>query len=166
MKNSAVRGLKSSILEQYPSLSSLIDELIPKKGTPVYSTKCQSPKGTLYEINDEILFVQPKNDIIYPTLRLAMSLPGMLPTVQADKGAVRPIMKGSNIMAPGLTSEGGDVSGDIEEGVAVAVMVEGKSLPIAIGRMNMSAAAVREESSGIAVLSVTYLGDGLWKHEK
>ena len=154
------------MLEHYPGMGEVLNELTPKKGTPVYTIKCQQPRGTLYAVNDVILFVQPKNDIIYPTLRIAMAYPGMMPTVTADKGAIRAILKGSNVMVPGFTSAGGSIEGDIPLGAPVAVHVEGKLLPIAVGKMAMSVADVRAADQGIAVTTVAFLNDGLWKEEK
>ncbi|KNC48421.1 translation machinery-associated protein 20 [Thecamonas trahens ATCC 50062] len=166
LKSSAVRGLKASVVEQYPALAQIIDEMVPKKGTPVYSIKCQNPRGTLYSVRDEILFVQPKNDLIFPTLRVAMQYPGMMKSVTVDKGTIRAALKGANIMAPGLTSEGGSIEGDIPAGTPVVIHVEGKSQPIAVGKMELSADTIRAEKTGVAIISVTFLGDGLWKHEK
>ena len=44
-----------------------------------------------------------------------------------DKGAIRFVLSGANIMCPGLTSPGASLNLETEEGDAVAVMAEGKS---------------------------------------
>ena len=42
-----------------------------------------------------------------------------------DKGAIKPILKGSDIMCPGLTSEGGELI-EVEENTRVVVRAFGK----------------------------------------
>ena len=62
--------------------------------------------------------------------------PDIFPQVQVDKGAIKHILSGSDIMCPGLTSEGGDV-GKFAQGQFVVVMAQGKRHPLAVGRMAM-----------------------------
>lgn len=57
-----------------------------------------------------------------------------------DKGAIKFLFSGSDIMCKGLTSSGGLVEDDLDEGDLVAVMAEGKENALAIGRMVMSGA--------------------------
>ena len=53
-----------------------------------------------------------------------------------DKGAIRHIFSGSNVMAPGLTSEGGNIAEGVPEGGAVAIMAEGKVHAMGVGLMS------------------------------
>jgi PUA domain protein len=51
----------------------------------------------------------------------------MLPIVQVDRGAIKFILGGANIMCPGLTSAGGKMDSPLEEGdicVSLIVRVE------------------------------------------
>jgi predicted RNA-binding protein (TIGR00451 family) len=64
----------------------------------------------------------------------------MMPTVRVDKGAIKFVFKGADIMCPGLTSAGGDLSSDLPEGAPVAILAEGKDHALAVGLMKMSAA--------------------------
>lgn len=63
-------------------------------------------------------------------------------TVTADKGAIPFALAGANIMCPGLTSAGGDLSTDLDAGEPVAILAEGKKLPMAVGWMELSTADV------------------------
>ena len=45
-----------------------------------------------------------------------------------DRGAIRFVLSGANIMAPGLTSAGGKMD-DVPEGTTVAIFAEGKRSP-------------------------------------
>ena len=51
--------------------------------------------------------------------------PDILPKFQVDRGAIRFVLSGANIMAPGLTSAGGKMD-DVPEGTTVAIFAEGK----------------------------------------
>ena len=51
---------------------------------------------------------------------------------------------------------------DTDEGDAVAVMAEGKSHAVAIGKMKMTPAKIKEVNKGIGIDTVHYLRDGLW----
>ena len=61
----------------------------------------------------------------------------MLPSCQADKGAIPFVIGGANIMCPGLTSKGGIVP-DGKEDTAVAIMCEGMKHCLGIGIIRMS----------------------------
>lgn len=48
--------------------------------------------------------------------------PDFLPRLQVDRGAIKFVMQGANIMCPGLTSPGGSIPEDLPEGT-ICVMV-------------------------------------------
>ena len=50
----------------------------------------------------------------------------MMDQMQCDKGAIKHIFSGSNVMAPGLTSEGGAVAEGLAAGAPVAITAQGK----------------------------------------
>lgn len=56
---------------------------------------------------------------------------------QVDKGAIRFVLSGANIMCPGLTSPGARMS-PVEKGQVVAVMAEGKQHALAVGMTSLS----------------------------
>lgn len=58
--------------------------------------------------------------------------------VCVDTGAIKFVMGGANVMCPGLTSPGGKLDEDFEEGEMVAIMAEGKQHCMAIGQAKMS----------------------------
>ena len=57
--------------------------------------------------------------------------------MQVDKGAIRFVLSGANIMCPGLTSPGAKMT-RVESDTIVAVMAEGKQHAVAIGYTKMS----------------------------
>lgn len=87
-----------------------------------------------------------------------------MPAVTVDRGAIKFILGGANIMCPGLTSKGAklpDAPG-LPEGTIVAVYAEGKEHALAIGKLTMSTEDIKKVNKGIGVDLVAYLGDGLW----
>ena len=64
-------------------------------------------------------------------------VPDLLPKLQVDKGAIKFLMKGSNIMCPGLTSPGASME-DVESDTICAIMAEGKQHALGIGITLMS----------------------------
>ena len=65
-KSSVIKAIRSSILETYPRLEGVIDVLIPRK-SPVSLTK--SKAYTLLVVENEVLFLQPKDGPWLPTMR-------------------------------------------------------------------------------------------------
>jgi PUA domain protein len=56
---------------------------------------------------------------------------------QVDKGAIKFVLSGANIMSPGLTSPGGKML-PAEKNAIVAIMAEGKEHALAIGITKLS----------------------------
>lgn len=96
-----------------------------------------------------------------PTLRLYHKFPVFLPKQQVDKGAIRFVLSGANIMCPGLTSKGACMT-PVEKGTTVAIMAEGKENCLAIGITTLSTDDIAKINKGIGVENCHYLNDGLW----
>jgi hypothetical protein len=67
--------------------------------------------------------------------------PDILPKFQVDRGAIRFVLSGANIMAPGLTSAGGKMD-DVPEGTTVGIFAEGTRHPV---ERRAAAASVRPQ---------------------
>ena len=89
-----------------------------------------------------------------------------MPKMQVDKGAIKFVLRGANIMAPGLTSAGGAFEMNIEKGDPVQITAEGCEHACAIGLMSISSEELNSKPTGQAIESVHSIGDGLWKVEK
>ncbi|KAJ1383095.1 putative domain CHP00451 [Sesbania bispinosa] len=59
--------------------------------------------------------------------------------LQVDRGAIKFVLAGANIMCPGLTSPGGVLDEEVGAECPVAIMAEGKQHALAIGFTKMSA---------------------------
>lgn len=125
MKSSITRGIRQKVLEQYPAIAPVLDDIIPKK-LPLIIAKwytiaarlliCSQDHLNLVIANNEIVFFNERDGPYYPVLRLLHKCmfsivfysldPFIMPTVQVDRGAIKFVMQGANIMCPGLTSAG------------------------------------------------------------
>lgn len=156
-----IRNLRKTLLEQYPSLAPYLDDIIPKK-QPLILVKC-SGHINLLVVNKEPIFFNERDGKYYPTLRLLHKYPFILPSVQVDRGAIKFVLQGANIMCPGLTSAGGKLDTDFAADTIVCVLAEGKENALGIGLTKMSRDEIRSVNKGIAIDNIHYLNDGLWK---
>lgn len=99
------------------------------------------------------------SDTLFP---LGTTDPNIMPRVQVDRGAIRHVISGANIMCPGLTSAGGHLPPDLPDETFVAVMAEGKEYAVAIGYTLMTSQEMRDQNKDIGVENVHYVGDGLF----
>ena len=123
--------------------------------------KCKDYIQILIDPSGEMVFFQCRSGPYIPTLRLLHRYPDILPKYRVDRGAIRFVLSGANIMAPGLTSAGGHMD-DVEAESVVAIMAEGKEHALAIGITTMSSQKIREINKDIAVENTHWLKDGLW----
>lgn len=161
VKSSIQRTLKSKLVSQYPALEPVIDELIPKK-SHIELIKCED-KIQLYSVDGEVLFFQ-KFDELIPSLRLVHKFPEAYPTVQVDRGAIKFVLSGANIMCPGLTSAGAKLpdSPGFEKDAIVVINSENKENALAIGKLLMSTEDIKKINKGHGVEMIHHLGDPLW----
>ncbi|KXJ12208.1 malignant T-cell-amplified sequence 1 [Exaiptasia diaphana] len=160
VKSSVQRGIKAKIVEQYPPIADYINQILPKKD-PMVVVKCHEHIEIL-AVNQELLFFRQRDGSYYPTLRLLHQYPFMLPHEQVDRGAIRFILSGANIMCPGLTSPGAKMISQPKDAI-VAIMAEGKEHALAIGVLKMSTNDIASVNKGIGVENIHYLNDGLWQ---
>lgn len=138
-------------------------------------------RASLYVIDGEPLFFEVDKSILLPHLKLVHRFPQAFPTIRIDRGAIRFVLSGATLMAPGLTSpggrlpeprEGGDEGPD-EEGhwsrelakdEPVVITAEGKEHACAVGFLVAGTKEVKEKGKGPVVEEAHFLGDGLWKY--
>lgn len=103
--------------------------------------------------------------------------------MRIDRGAIRFVLGGATLMAPGLTSAGGRLpepaaaeegrpegrgadgrwSRELAKGEPVVIMAEGKEEACAVGVLVAGTKEVKEKGKGPVVEEAHYLGDGLWR---
>lgn len=83
--------------------------------------------------------------------------------MQCDKGAIKHILSGSDIMCPGLTSPGGKMTEGLERGTVVSITAEGKKQPMGIGITVLGTDEIRKQNKDVGIELIQHLNDGLWK---
>ncbi|KNC96194.1 translation machinery-associated protein 20 [Spizellomyces punctatus DAOM BR117] len=161
VKSSVQRGIRAAILEQYPSLNPYIEELMPKK-EPLILVKCHD-RINIVMVGERLLFFNHHDGPYYPLLDILHTYPDIMPTVQVDRGAIKFVLSGANIMCPGLTSAGARMDVDLPVDSPVAILAEGKEHALAVGKMVMSTSDIKRVNKGVGVDLMHFLNDGLWK---
>ncbi|CAO1381462.1 unnamed protein product [Diamesa tonsa] len=160
LKSSVQKGIRTKLLEQYPHIDQNIDSILPKKDS-FRIVKCHDHIELLVNSAGDQLFFRHREGQWMPTLKLYHKFPVFLPKQQVDKGAIRFVLSGANIMCPGLTSPGASMT-PVEKGTVVAIMAEGKENCLAIGLTTLSTEDIAKVNKGIGVENCHYLNDGLW----
>ncbi|XP_001363335.1 malignant T-cell-amplified sequence 1 [Monodelphis domestica] len=159
LKNSVIKGIKNQLTSLFPEIKPWLNQIIPKKDL-IKIVRCHEHIEIL-TVNGELLFFRQREGPFLPTLRLLHKYPFILPHQQVDKGAIKYVLSGANIMCPGLTSPGAKLS-PAEADTIVAVMAEGKQHALSVGIMKMSSEEIKKVNKGIGIENVHYLNDGLW----
>jgi PUA domain protein len=164
IKSSVQRAIRTQVLEQFSSIEPFIDNVLPKKEKWIL-IKCHGHLN-LISINygPPVLF-NLRTGPYFPSLRLLHAYPFLLPRLQVDKGAIKHILKGADIMCPGLTSAGARIDEALPSNRMVGIFAEGKEHALAIGITKLSTEEIRNVNKGVAVENIHYLNDGLWKLE-
>ncbi|ROW04540.1 hypothetical protein VMCG_05083 [Cytospora schulzeri] len=178
LKSSVQRNLRQSLLTTYPLLNPYIEEVLPKKGS-LEQMKLPD-RASLYVMDGEPIFFQNDNGAtLMPHLKLVHRFPKAFPTVRIDRGAIRFVLSGATLMAPGLTSKGGRLpdpkegdekvdeeghwSRELEKEEPVVIMAEGKEHACAVGILVAGTKDVKDKGKGPVVEDAHFLGDGLWR---
>ncbi|HWQ49067.1 MAG TPA: RNA-binding protein [Methanosarcina sp.] len=148
IKNKMLKDLVSTFGED---LSYLEDRTLEKITLEEYSLILVDGKPLLFEIEGHF----------FPTVRGALEMGLQKRVVTVDKGAIRFVSNGADIMAPGVVT----ADPEIKEGDLVIIVEETHQKPLAIGKALMGGAEMVEATSGKAIKSITHVGDKLWSTE-
>ncbi|RUS79685.1 hypothetical protein EGW08_012569 [Elysia chlorotica] len=159
-KSSVQKGIRSQILDQFSHIDDYLDQILPKK-EPLKIVKCHEHIELLCNQTGEILFFRQRDGPLFPSLKLLHKFPFILPHMQVDKGAIRFVLSGANIMCPGLTSPGAQMT-KVDKDQIVAIMAEGKQHALAVGFTKMSTEEILSKNKGVGVDNIHFLNDGLW----
>ncbi|MFH4982752.1 hypothetical protein AB6A40_009461 [Gnathostoma spinigerum] len=162
LKSSVQKGIRLKIQEQFPLLEPYMNDILPKKDN-FKLVKCKDHVELIANSEGTILFIKPRDTPYIPSLRLLHKYPFMMPHQQVDKGAIKFVLNGSQIMCPGLTSPGAKMTDGVAKDTVVAVMAEGKQHALGIGLMKMSTEEIRSINKGVGIDNLHHLNDGLWK---
>ena len=162
-KSTVIKQIRAKLIEDYPHIEEYIDEILPKKENVRVAKWWEIFVGTCREMlhtfpyffcsnwkifsqdHIEILANSSGEPILFrsydgpyiPVLRLLHKYPFILTPQQVDKGAIKFVLSGANIMCPGLTTPGGRITKCGKDKI-VAIMAEGKQHALAIGITKMT----------------------------
>ncbi|MBI3032775.1 DUF1947 domain-containing protein [Candidatus Woesearchaeota archaeon] len=108
-------------------------------------------------VNGKKVFFNYEKNLV-PTLRLLLEKT-VLKKITIDMGAVRFIIKGADIMRPGIRKLDENIAKD--EFVVIVDETHGK--PLAVGKILFSGEEVKAMNSGKVIKNIHYIGDGIWK---
>ncbi|KQC05208.1 MAG: RNA-binding protein [Methanoculleus sp. SDB] len=115
---------------------------------------------TLYLIDRKPLLME-YGGWVFPTLRGAIDRPFSERHIEVDMGAVAFMVKGADVMRPGIVA----FSDDIIAGSPVVITEERHKKPLSIGIALYDSAALRGMDRGKAVQNLHYVGDDIWSLE-
>ena len=81
-------------------MQEFIDAVLPKKDS-FRLVKCHDHLELLINSSGQLLFFRQREGPWCPTLKLLHQYPFMLPHERVDKGAIKFVLSGANIMCPG-----------------------------------------------------------------
>jgi len=140
VKNKMLKDLASTFGEE---ISGLENKTLEKITLEEYSIILVDGKPLLLEIEGHP----------FPTVRGALEMGLQKRVVTVDKGAVRFVSNGADIMAPGIVA----ADPEIKEGDLVIVVEEAHKKALAIGKALMGGQEMVEATSGKAIKSITHV---------
>lgn len=132
-------------------MEELEDRVLEKITLEDYSLILVDGKPLLFEIEGQL----------FPTVRGALEMGLQKRLVVVDKGAIRFVSNGADIMAPGVI----EADPEIKVGDFVIIVEETHKKALAIGKALMEGPQMVEANSGKAIKSITHVGDKLWNLE-
>ena len=118
-----------------------------------------------FELDDNILLINGHPFFFYyekrliPTLKLILEN-NILKTITVDMGAVKFVVKGADIMRPGITK----IDETIENNELVTIIDEKHNKPIGIGLALFSGQEMIKIPEGKVVKNLHYVGDKIWNY--
>jgi PUA-domain protein len=150
-KNAKNKMLKDIISTFGEEMAELENKTLEKITLEEYSLILVDGKPLLFEVEGHL----------FPTVRGALEMGLQKRVVAVDKGAIRFVSNGADIMAPGVV----EADSEIKAGDLVIIVEETHRKPLAIGKALMEGPQMVEANSGKAIKSITYVGDKLWNME-
>lgn len=109
----------------------------------------------IYDLDSKRVICFKKEDNLFPSIHTINSFNDSIKKVSVDKGAVKPISNGANLMVPGIKE-----FDSFEEGELIKIMYE--ETPIAIGKSLISSDELNQSETGIGINSIHHIKDDIW----
>lgn len=156
LNNNLVKKLKADCKMCLNGFDAIENKIFPKKTTTILYQLENHLK--IYCVDDKPVLAQLGTGQVIPNLIIAMENKGLMPAVYVDEGAVRALLKGADLMAPGIKEMGGE----FEEGQVVEIRLLKQEIPFAIGVAKVSSDEIDPKTKGVAITIAHILKDELW----
>ncbi len=159
IKSTEIKKLKADILKKYDE--KFINQIFPKKG--VVEVIHTEAGDILYAINHKLTLWKSKEGYL-PVLTLLLDKKNKvdLKTVVVDKGAIRFVANGADIMRPGVTK----IDPSIKQDDIVRIADETHDRTLAVGKALYNAQEMEVKKSGPVVKNLHTIQDSIWQFEK
>lgn len=157
IQKSQIKELKDDILTQYDE--KFVNQIFPKKAR---IEVIQTDAGdTLFAVNN-VLKLWKSGEGYIPVLTLLLNKQVEMKTIVVDKGAIRFVTNGADVMRPGITK----IDPSIKKGDIVVIVDENHDRALAIGKSMFDAKKMEDINSGKVVKNLHTIQDDVWKFEK
>ncbi|EAY18091.1 putative domain 2 family protein [Trichomonas vaginalis G3] len=150
---SKLREAASATMPLFPEIE---NDYLPKKA-PVTVFGLQD-HAKLYFVGNYPAVVELGHGEVFPHLRIAMENMGLLRTIVVDEPTARAVMRGADLMAPGVNG----MDEDFHEGDIVQIVLMGESIPFAICQMQREGADILKNPKGKACKTLHTMKDDLF----
>ena len=130
--------------------------------THTFAQDLMTKKSNVYS-QESLLYIEGTLSCIQldgvwvPSLHLLQKNPSLLPTVTVDKGAIKFVINGADIMRPGVVS-----AQEFDQGDFVTIIDETVGKPIAVCKSLYSSSDLLEKSSGKVLEMKHHFNDDYW----
>lgn len=152
-----LKNLKEGILKSMPEFSQIEKDYFAKNAK-IAKLKVDNHLF-VYTFNGKPLFFQVPGNQVCPNLILVLEYPDLLPCVYVDEGAVRALLRGADLMAPGIKQ----CPQEFEEGQVIAIRLLDQEEAFAIGVSVVSSEDIKRNPKNTAIEIKHILKDALWE---
>ena len=143
LSNKDIRILSQEIKERY-----FLEDIIKKK------SKIEKKDNMIYQDDFPLFFYF--NEMLVPTLKFLIEKK-FIPSVIVDMPAVPFIVKGADIMRPGIVE-----MEDFEKDKFVVIVDQINKTPLSVGLALFSSDEINKMDKGKVIKNIHFLGDDIW----
>jgi PUA-domain protein len=139
-----------SELRELMSKFSFLEKFIDKK-----SNVAREDEFLLIE-NKPLFFF--KEEVLVPTLSVLLKGVNVLPMVVVDKGAIRFVVNGADVMRPGIIG-----CDEFSKGDYIVIVDETYKKPLAVGQALLCSNDLLQAKEGKVIKNIHFVGDIIWE---
>ncbi|KAI9473486.1 MAG: hypothetical protein EXX96DRAFT_488456 [Benjaminiella poitrasii] len=172
LRSSDRRRFQNEAYTAYPSLKEICNNVEEGASHHLMPDDLRSAKfishvgtpGVVYMSEKQALWISIEKLPPIPTVYTMWQYPGMLPKLYTWSPVVHKLMKGADLMIPGLVLGPEGVLPTLNTGDLVTITIKGYSFPLAIGTMALPTSDIKTRSGmkGKAVHIIHVYHDYLW----